>query len=137
MTDKRARAIDYAWKFVGTPYEWGGENPFGMDCSGFISEVLQAVGVLPRGARLTAQTLYDRFKIKGSAAPAAGLLVFYGASVLEITHVELLIDDEHTLGASGGGSSVVDLKTADAANAFVKLRPMMLRNLVAIVDPFA
>lgn len=135
--DKRARAIEYAWKFVGTAYEWGGENPWGMDCSGFVSEVLQGVGILPRGARLTAQSLYDRFKLKGSAAPAAGLLVFYGPSVMEINHVELLIDDEHTLGASGGGSKVTTLKAADDANAFVKLRPMMLRNLVAIVDPFA
>ncbi len=134
--DKRALAIQYAWTFVGTPYEWAGENHFGTDCSGFVSEVLQSVGMLTRGARLTAQGLYDRFKAKGVSLPGAGHLCFYGASVMEITHVELLIDEGFTLGASGGGSKTTTLAAADAANAFVKLRPMMKSKLVAVLDPF-
>lgn len=134
--DKRALAIQYAWTFVGTPYEWGGANAFGYDCSGFISEIMRSVGLLPRNARLTAQGLYDRFKLKGVSLPGAGHLCFYGASVMEITHVELLINEEFTLGASGGGSKTTTLADADAANAFVKLRPMLKSNLVAVLDPF-
>jgi cell wall-associated NlpC family hydrolase len=134
--DRRALAMKYAWEFVGVPYEWAGENPNGMDCSGFVSEFLQAVGVVPRGARYTAQQLYERFKQKPVSVPAAGCLVFHGVSVMEITHVEFLIDEAYTLAASGGGSKTTTLQAADQANAFVKLRPMMKSNLIAILDPF-
>ncbi|NDD53888.1 peptidoglycan endopeptidase [bacterium] len=36
--------IQYAMRFVGVPYVYGGNNPLsGMDCSGFVCECLKAV----------------------------------------------------------------------------------------------
>lgn len=42
--------VDYAYKFLGTPYVWGGTSPSGFDCSGFTQYVFRnAAGVnLPR-----------------------------------------------------------------------------------------
>jgi cell wall-associated NlpC family hydrolase len=38
----RIVALEYAWTFLGTWYSWGGDDPSGIDCSGFTGEVMQA-----------------------------------------------------------------------------------------------
>ncbi len=50
--------VDYAYKFLGTPYVWGGTSPSGFDCSGFTQYVFRnAAGVnLPR-------TTYDQINV--------------------------------------------------------------------------
>ncbi len=42
--------VNYAKKFIGTPYVWGGTSPSGFDCSGFVQYVYRnAAGIeLPR-----------------------------------------------------------------------------------------
>lgn len=45
----RDQVVNYAKKFLGTPYVWGGNTPRGFDCSGFTKYVLGNFGVnLPR-----------------------------------------------------------------------------------------
>lgn len=46
---KAQQIIDYAKKFLGTPYVWGGAGPLGFDCSGLTSYVFKNAGInLPR-----------------------------------------------------------------------------------------
>ncbi|GAA1338025.1 C40 family peptidase [Arthrobacter roseus] len=41
--------VETAKKYIGVPYVWGGEDPTGMDCSGFVQWVFKDLGVdVPR-----------------------------------------------------------------------------------------
>jgi cell wall-associated NlpC family hydrolase len=45
------RAAQVALKYRGVPYRWGGTEPSGFDCSGFVQHVYSQVGLkLPRSA---------------------------------------------------------------------------------------
>jgi cell wall-associated NlpC family hydrolase len=134
----RAKAVEYAWSFLGLPYRWGGDDPIqGFDCSGLVIEVLQSVGILPHGFDTTAEGLYQRFKACAVARGYAGCLVLWFSASGLATHVELMVDDFHTIGASGGGPSTTSPQAAVDQNAFVKMRPLGYRGSnFKIVDPF-
>jgi cell wall-associated NlpC family hydrolase len=122
-----------AWSYIGTPYVWGGDDPEGFDCSGFVIEVLQSVGALPEGD-WTADGLYRHFKDKQVPGPHEGCLVFWGSED-KMTHVEYCIGPRHSIGAKGGGSHVLSVADAMLHNAYIKVRPIAT-DVVAVVDPF-
>jgi len=132
-------AVKYAWAFLGTPYRWGGDDPMdGFDCSGFVIEILTAIGKLPRGYDTTAAGLFRRFPRAGMGRP--GNLVFWHAASdkQRIVHVEFCLDNMLAIGASGGGSKTTTIEAAIRSNAFIKIRPIRSREHVAgFVDPFA
>jgi cell wall-associated NlpC family hydrolase len=144
----RTKAVDYLERFIGLPYVWGdtkgpdgspvgGDDPLaGFDCSGLISETLQAVGLLPHRTRLRASQLYERFEAGAVERGYAGCLVFWYSGD-KVVHVEMMIDDFHTIGASGGGSKTKTIEDAIRQNAFVKMRPLSYRgDRYLIADPF-
>lgn len=128
---------DYALKFVGRPYIWGGDGSGkcggGFDCSGLVLECLWAIGKLPKGD-LTAQGIHDAIMDKsGHVVPrmyiAANDLLFFGKDAKHITHVAIAIDNCLMVEAGGGGS-----KCTSPANStgMVRVRPIASRkNLVA------
>lgn len=133
-----------------------------IDCSGLCVETLQGVGLLKHGRDYTADGLwrkFQRFEIPDKKGEA-GCLAFWFKDGRAI-HVEMMIDEFHTVGASGGGRPRMDyeeiidqyphlakfpkwyVKTlmmreeARRRTAFVKMRPVTYRgNDYAIADPF-
>lgn len=134
----RSRAVEYAWAFLGLPYIWGGDDPVrGFDCSGLVVEVLQAVGMIPHRSDYTAGGLYSLFSKNQVEKGYAGCLVLWFDKAGVASHIELMADDYHTIGASGGGSATTTEQAAIDQNAFVKMRPVGYRGPnYKIVDPF-
>jgi cell wall-associated NlpC family hydrolase len=133
-----ALATQVAWGFINTPYRWGGDDPSGMDCSGLCIEVLRSVGKLPLKGDWTAQGLWVLFAAKQTLIAREGCLAFWSrGSDSKVYHVEYCINEETTIGASGGGSTVQSVQQAWDANAFVKVRPLDSRgNTLRLSNPF-
>lgn len=91
--------IGQAQMLLNTPYLWGGNSSFGVDCSGFIQTLFRFVAIrLPRNASQQAQA--------GEAVSFSdimpGDLAFFAKPGSErISHVGLVIDKEHILHSSG------------------------------------
>lgn len=99
-------AVNVARKFLGVPYEWGGTDPSGFDCSGLTSYAYSHIGIsIPRTSR-------SQYRIGAYIPPdrldllAAGDLVFfgYGGDPSAIHHVGMYI---------GGGSFIHAPATGD------------------------
>jgi len=136
--EDRELALKVAWGFLGTPYRWGGNDPMaGFDCSGLIVEILRSTGHLARYEDLTAEGLWQKYRLKRVSDPYRGCLVFWGEDQLMAKHVEMCVDEFRSIGASGGGGNTVTVQDAIEADAYVKVRPFRSRVPIrAFVDPF-
>ena len=113
---------EYALKFIGTPYKWGGESPEqGYDCSGFMQEVLASQGADPDGDQ-AAQGLYNYFcELRyQSNKPRKDCILFFGESEKSITHTALAINSHQMIEAAGEGRISTDL-------GFIRIRPIKSR----------
>lgn len=131
---RRIVANRYAWKMINKPYIWTGDDPLrGFDCSGLVIEILRAVNLLPEKGDWTADILSTFFP--QVQIPYGGCLIFFhNSEMIRFIHVEYCIDDELSIGASGGGSKTLTIQDAINSNAFVKVRPIGTPAL--ITDPF-
>lgn len=131
-------------QFLKLPYKWGGDDPIkGFDCSGLIQELYAMIGIDPPGDQ-TAQSLYEYFKGRSAeGARDTGALVFYGKSLIKITHVGMIICDNNDgclsmIEAGGGGSSTNSPEDAAKQNAYVRIRPFNARtDIVSVLLPKA
>lgn len=88
----KADLAEFANKFKGLPYTWGGRTSFGYDCSGFVQMLYNQIGVqLQRDAKQ--QILDERFQDVSLDMLTPGDLVFFGQNPGKIQHVGLYIGD--------------------------------------------
>lgn len=129
----------YALSFVGAKYLWGGDDPLGgFDCSGYVSEILTAFGVLPHGiGKLNAQMIYDRLEANSSVNTwGLGSIAIFGKDIKNISHIGFCLDQYLMVEAGGGASDTVDDATAIKRNAFVRIRPIKYRkDFILVLKP--
>ena len=95
--DIKKDLIKLAYKFINTPYLWGGRTIFGIDCSGFTQLVYRLNGInIPRDAYQQAEI---GLKIKDIKYSNESDLAFFGNQ--KITHVGILLKNNKIIHASG------------------------------------
>ena len=133
---KREIALDYILKFSGKWYIWGGKAPIDFDCSELACEYCRALGGIGRNDDFVAEQLSKMFpKID---TPQRGCLVFFKNQDGRIIHVEIMLNSELSIGASGGGSDVTTIEKAMEKDAFVKVRSIKGREnaIAGFRNPF-
>ena len=123
---------EYAQKFIGKSYIWGGDGSGkcggGFDCSGLVLECLWAFGILPSGDK-TAKGIYEALCKKGwvsvpSKAVSHDDILFFGKDAAHITHVAIAIGNGLMVEAGGGNSKC---KTLATSTGMVRVRPISWR----------
>jgi cell wall-associated NlpC family hydrolase len=89
--------LEHAYKFLNTPYLWGGKTPMGMDCSGFTQVLFRFAGIhLQRDASQQIETGISVDLLHSHA----GDLAFFGKNS-KINHVGILISLDTIIHCSG------------------------------------
>jgi hypothetical protein len=93
-----------AYRFLGTPYRFGGEGPSGIDCSSFVQQVFRAHQVdLPRTAR-------EQIRVGSDVTQSElrkGDLVFFRTYASYPSHVGIYVGDGKMIHASSARGKVV------------------------------
>lgn len=100
----RAKIVNYALKFVGNRYVWGGTSlTNGTDCSGFTQSVLRNFGIsIPRVSRDQAKA----GRAVKSSEMRPGDLIFYTNSSGTINHVAMYIGNGQVVHAASKKSGI-------------------------------
>lgn len=96
---KKDKLVENALMYLNAPYLWGGRSPLGIDCSGFTQMVYRLQGVdLPRDAYQQAEVGTTLSFVEESEP---GDLAFFDNAEGKITHVGIILEDNHIIHASG------------------------------------
>jgi len=96
---KKEKLFENALIYLNAPYLWGGRSPLGIDCSGLTQMVYRLQGVdLPRDAYQQAEVGTTLSFIEESEP---GGLAFFDNSEENITHVGIILEDNHIIHVSG------------------------------------
>lgn len=96
---QKEKLVANALMYLNAPYLWGGRSPLGIDCSGFTQMVYRLQGIsLPRDAYQQAEVGTTLSFVEESEP---GDLAFFDNKEGEVTHVGIILADNHIIHASG------------------------------------
>jgi cell wall-associated NlpC family hydrolase len=103
--------VTVAQLFFGTPYLWGGNSAFGIDCSGLVQAALLACGIACPGDSDLQAALGNT--VPDDAPMLRGDLIFWKG------HVAMVVDDQTLIHANAHHMAVA-YEPIDAAIARIK-----------------
>ena len=121
--------IEYADRWWGIYYKYGGNSINGIDCSAFVCNVLRSMGFIHQGRDYNVQMLWNKFSTEDkniSHEPSRGAMVFWFEGGVPV-HIGICIDEETTIQAARGNSDMIDEEAAIENNAFVDFVPLNYR----------
>jgi cell wall-associated NlpC family hydrolase len=108
-----AQVVATATNAMGTPYQWGGTNGAGFDCSGLIQYAYREHGIqLPRTSQ--AQALVGVEVEKRIDALAPGDILTFSNSGTHVTHVALYVGEGKIIHSANGGVQLSVLSPTDS-----------------------
>lgn len=123
-SQERQDLINYAMKFLGTPYKYGGTTPDGFDCSGFTQYVFKHFGyTLKRSS--SAQITNGEKIMTEDLLP--GDLVFFSRSGYAVGHVGIYIGDNQFIHATSPGDVI---KISDLSETYYVTRYVGARRIL-------
>ncbi len=101
VSQLRTNLLDYAQRFLGTPYVWGGNSlTRGVDCSGFVQQVFKAYGYnTPRVSRDMARKYTS---VSRSEAKAGDLVFYHDLKTGVVDHVAIYMGNGKIIHARNG-----------------------------------
>ena len=128
FTEARGEILQYAKKFLGNPYVWGGTSlTDGCDCSGFVQQIFANFGyALPRTSRQQAKA-GTRIPLQ-EAAP--GDLLFYQRESGFIYHVMIYLGNGKVIhaGSEATGILISDFNYEKSTEFAVRVIPEEMRD---------
>lgn len=110
-------------------YDWGGQGPGGVDCSGLVVEGLRACGIFANKQDMTADTIWHTYKeLYFVEMPRAGSIIFWFNKGDRAIHTAVAVGPYHCIGANGGDRDITDSTIAELEGAFIKYRPINYRS---------
>ncbi|GMO39421.1 MAG: C40 family peptidase [Termitinemataceae bacterium] len=100
LQSDRQMLINYAKKFLGTPYKASGSTVHGMDCSGFLFTVVRDSLKIPFPR--TAEAMYKNCEIIKEGLLEPGDLVFFRPGS-KINHVGIYIGEGNFIHSASDG----------------------------------
>ncbi|CVK15876.1 SH3 domain-containing protein [Apibacter mensalis] len=96
---KKEQILELAFKYINTPYLWGGKTTYGIDCSGLVQMVYKLAGYrLPRDA---SQQALEGKVLSFIEEAEPGDLAFFENQEGRIVHVGFILTDQKILHAHG------------------------------------
>ena len=117
--------VETAFEAIGTPYQWGGTDANGFDCSGLIRYAYGRFGIdLPRISRDQLR-MGSPVELKVEALWPGDVLGFSAVVGGEATHVGLYVGDGEFIHSSTRGVRVSDLREPYWQQHFIAARRMV------------
>lgn len=111
-SNKGLQIVEEARKYKGTPYEWGGDDPGGFDCSGFTQYVYKQCGIsIPRTSSEQYKDSSASERITDINQLQPGDLVFFTGSDGSKTnpgHVGIYVGNGKMIHAPSSGTTITD-----------------------------
>ncbi|MCX7913754.1 MAG: LysM peptidoglycan-binding domain-containing protein [Thermodesulfovibrionales bacterium] len=129
----RERLIVFAKKMMHLPYRFGGNSPFGIDCSAYVQKVYSLIGLnLPRSAR-------EQFRLGEEVKKdelAVGDLVFFRTYASFPSHVGIYLGNNLFIHASSKTKKVTidSLETPYYLKRFIGAKKIISEEDIAIVQ---
>ncbi|KYG90297.1 C40 family peptidase [Metasolibacillus sp. FSL H7-0170] len=106
-----------AYKYIGTPYVYGGTTSSGFDCSGFTRQVFNDLGI---SLSRTSGSQYGQGQAVAKSNLQAGDLIFFNTSGAGISHVGIYIGDQKFIHSqTGKGVSVTNINESYWAKRYI------------------
>ena len=103
--------VTVAESYINAPYQWGGRESIGLDCSGLLQQALYAAGYgCPRDSDMQAKLGIALEVGDDLTGLVRGDLVFWKG------HVAIMVDDSHIIHANAHHMKVAIEPLADAVN---------------------